>query len=109
MKRFAARPFSKARGLRRVRCVKPPCFDEKMRASWQAARPALPGERTAAAAITDIARGAATALSPPIATAAIAAGAFALPFAAAGVLKIAYDLMVWRAFRHVTPPEEAGL
>jgi hypothetical protein len=31
-----------------------------------------------------------------------------LPFMISGVLKIAYDLLLWRAFRARPAPEEAG-
>ena len=31
-----------------------------------------------------------------------------LPFFIAGGLKIAYDVLLWRSFRHVAPPEERG-
>jgi hypothetical protein len=34
-------------------------------------------------------------------------GMSAAPFVAAGVLKIAYDLALYRLFRRVTPAEEA--
>jgi hypothetical protein len=30
----------------------------------------------------------------------------AVPLLAGAGLKIAYDLLLWRAFRHVRPPEE---
>jgi hypothetical protein len=32
----------------------------------------------------------------------------AVPLVARAALKIAYDLALWRAFRHVRPPEEGG-
>lgn len=55
-------------------------------------------ERAAAASITAVPRSLAAALSPPLAGALLAAGWLATPLIACGVLKIAYDLTLWRAF-----------
>ncbi len=63
-------------------------------------------ERTAAAGITNVARSVATAISPPIAGYAFSVAALGIPFFLAGGLKIVYDLMVWRSFRRIQPPEE---
>ena len=65
-----------------------------------------PEERTATAGITNVARSVATAVSPPIAGWAFSVAALGVPFFLAGGLKIAYDLLVWRTFRQVHPPEE---
>jgi len=65
-----------------------------------------PDERTATAGILNLARVSATAVSPAIAGYAIATAALGLPFVLAGLMKIPYDLILWRAFRHVRPPEE---
>ena len=65
-----------------------------------------PEERTATAGITNVARSVATAASPPLAGWAFSVAALGLPFFLAGGLKIAYDLLVWRTFRGVHPPEE---
>ena len=65
-----------------------------------------PGERTATAGITNVARMAGTAVSPTLTGIAFASAALGAPFVAAGVLKIAYDLSMWRTFRGVRPPEE---
>ena len=67
-----------------------------------------PDERTATAGITNVARSVATAVSPPIAGWAFSVAALGLPFFLAGGLKIAYDVLIWRAFRGVRPPEEPG-
>jgi hypothetical protein len=32
----------------------------------------------------------------------------AVPLVAGAALKIAYDIALWRAFRHIRPPEEGG-
>ena len=65
-----------------------------------------PDGRSAAGGITGLAKSAASAISPPITGALFAAGWMSAPFAAAGVLKIVYDLALWRGFRSVKPPEE---
>ncbi len=65
-----------------------------------------PDERTATAGITNVARMAATAVSPTLTGVAFASAALGAPFVAAGVIKIAYDAMIWLTFRRVRPPEE---
>ena len=65
-----------------------------------------PDERTAAAGVTNVARTAASAVAPVLSGAAVGAGALGLPFLAAGGLKIAYDGLIYLAFRDVRPPEE---
>jgi len=65
-----------------------------------------PDERTAAAGITNVARTAAGAVAPVFSGAAVGLGALGLPFFAAGALKIAYDGLIYSAFRNVHPPEE---
>jgi MFS family permease len=65
-----------------------------------------PGERTAAAGLTNVARSVATALSPPLTGLALATAAFGVPFVVAGTLKAAYDLLVFTTFRRIRPPEE---
>ncbi len=66
-----------------------------------------PDERSAAAGITGIARTLGVGVSPFIAAPLAASVAYAsLPFFIAGSLKIVYDLLVYRGFRHVRPPEE---
>jgi MFS family permease len=60
-----------------------------------------PAERPAAASFTAVPRSLASALSPSLTGAMFAAGAMAAPLVACGVLKIAYDLALYRAFRRV--------
>jgi sugar phosphate permease len=62
-----------------------------------------PDERTAAASVTSLARSAGSATSPII-SGALLQGTWltlGLPFVIAGALKSAYDLSLWRIFRHV--------
>jgi len=65
-----------------------------------------PPERTAASSFTAVPRSLAAAAGPAIAGALFAAGWQAAPFLICGVLKIAYDLALLWAFRHLRPPEE---
>jgi MFS family permease len=58
-----------------------------------------PGERAAAASFTAVPRSLAAAASPALGGALFAAGWIALPLILCGVLKIGYDLALWRAFR----------
>jgi MFS family permease len=58
-----------------------------------------PGERAAAASFTAVPRSLAAALSPALGGALFAGGWLAAPLIACGVLKIAYDLALWRSFR----------
>ncbi len=58
-----------------------------------------PSERAAAASFTAVPRSLASAISPTLGGAMFAAGCLAAPLVACGVLKIAYDLALWRAFR----------
>jgi MFS family permease len=64
-------------------------------------------ERAAAAGVTGMARTVGAALAPVLAGPLYAVPALAwIPFAVCGVLKIGYDLALWRAFATVRPPEE---
>ncbi len=66
-----------------------------------------PDERSAAAGVTGIARTTGAAISPSISSVLVAnAGSAAFPFYLAGGLKILYDLLIYRSFRNVKPPEE---
>ena len=69
-----------------------------------------PDERSAAAGITGMARSAGAASSPLLATPLVAAPLLGggLPFVVAGVLKIGYDLLLWRRFRAQRPPDDAS-
>lgn len=58
-----------------------------------------PPERAAAASVTAVPRSLAAALSPSIGGALVAAGWFAAPLIACGLLKIGYDLTLWAACR----------
>ena len=58
-----------------------------------------PGERPAAASFTAVPRSLASAVSPTLGGALFAAGWLAAPLVACGILKITYDLALWRAFR----------
>jgi MFS family permease len=60
-----------------------------------------PAERPAAASFTAVPRSLASAISPSLTGAMFAAGAMAAPLIACGVLKIAYDLALYAAFRRV--------
>ncbi|HEU4384069.1 MAG TPA: MFS transporter [Anaeromyxobacteraceae bacterium] len=67
-----------------------------------------PGERSAAAGVTGIARTVGASLAPIVAGPLYASAAFSgAPFLVAGGLKILYDLFLWRAFRGLKPPEES--
>jgi MFS family permease len=65
-----------------------------------------PRERAAAASVTSVPRGLASAASPALAGALFAAGLSAWPFVICGALKIAYDFALLWSFRHLKPPEE---
>ncbi|MGE4061196.1 hypothetical protein [Pseudomonas aeruginosa] len=58
-----------------------------------------PAERAAAASFTAVPRSLAAAASPAIGGALFSVGWLAAPLVACGVLKIAYDLALWHAFR----------
>ncbi len=62
-----------------------------------------PAERAAAASLTAVPRSLAAAASPAIGGALFAAGWLAAPLVACGMLKIAYDIAIWRAFRRIRP------
>ena len=66
-----------------------------------------PDERSAAAGITAIARSTGAALSPAISGLFLAVPALiSVPFFLSGGLKIIYDLLLYRAFIKLKPPEE---
>jgi MFS family permease len=68
-----------------------------------------PEERSAAAGITGVARTTGAALAPAIAGFLFKQPALInVPFFLAGGLKIVYDLLLYRAFVSVHPPEETG-
>jgi MFS family permease len=63
-------------------------------------------QRAWAAGLAQLARAGGRMVSPALAGAAMQAGALWLPLAAGAAIKIAYDLLMWRAFRRLKPPEE---
>lgn len=65
-----------------------------------------PWERPAAASVTSVPRSLASAASPLLAGWLLTVSSFGWPLAAAGCVKIAYDLMLLVTFRNVKPPEE---
>jgi MFS family permease len=66
-----------------------------------------PDERSAAAGITGIARTTGASLSPVITGPLLAnAALLSVPFFLSGGLKIVYDLLLYRSFRAIRPPEE---
>ena len=65
-----------------------------------------PEERTFAGGVTNLARMAARAIAPALAGGAMEALALWTPLAAAAAMKIAYDWLLFAAFRKVKPPEE---
>jgi predicted MFS family arabinose efflux permease len=66
-----------------------------------------PDERSAAAGVTGIARTTGAALSPIVAAPLVTSGTLmSVPFFLAGGLKIAYDLLLYRAFRAGRTPDE---
>ena len=66
-----------------------------------------PDERAAASGVTAIARSIGAALAPWAGGAFLMTGAGA-PFYLAGGLKVVYDLLLFRSFRTLRPPEERG-
>ena len=65
-----------------------------------------PEERALASGVTHLVRVAAWAVAPGFAGLLMAGVSPALPLVVGAGLKIAYDVALWRAFRHVRPPEE---
>jgi MFS family permease len=65
-----------------------------------------PEERLATAGITSLVRSGGWAAAPVFAGMMMTAGGIGLPLVFAGVAKISYDLLLWREFRKVKPPEE---
>jgi MFS family permease len=66
-----------------------------------------PDERSAASGVTGIARSVGASLSPAITGIFLGIpGLFSLPFFLCGGLKIVYDLLLYRSFQTMKPPEE---
>jgi MFS family permease len=66
-----------------------------------------PDERSAAAGVTGIARSVGVAVAQLLAAPLYVSAFVAAPFVLAGGLKIVYDLLLYREFKAVAPPEEA--
>jgi MFS family permease len=65
-----------------------------------------PSERSLASGVTQLVRLAGWAVAPAFAGLLMQGVSPVVPLVAGAGLKIAYDLALWRAFRHVRPPEE---
>jgi MFS family permease len=80
-------------------------MDVPTRQSYVAAVVA-PGERTFASGVTNLTRNVSWAAASSVAGLFMQKIAFSAPLLLGGGLKIIYDILLWRAFRHVKPPEE---
>lgn len=65
-----------------------------------------PSERTYASGVTNLTRNGGWAAASSLAGIFMQQVAFSAPLMFGGGLKILYDLLLWRSFRHVKPPEE---
>lgn len=65
-----------------------------------------PAERLAVAGVTNLVRSGGWALAPVFAGALMQGVGLGVPLVLAGVAKIGYDVLLWREFRRVKPPEE---
>ncbi len=65
-----------------------------------------PGERTFASGVTNLARNAFWALGSSLSGLLMQSVAFSAPLVIGGGLKISYDLILYRSFRKLRPPEE---
>jgi MFS family permease len=65
-----------------------------------------PAERTVASGVTHLVRMAGWAVAPAFAGLLMEDVSLMLPLAVGAGMKIGYDLLLWRAFRHLEPPEE---
>ncbi len=68
-----------------------------------------PEERLAVAGITSLVRSCGWAAAPVLAGMMMQAGGLGLPLVVAGITKLSYDVLLWREFRRVKPPEELAL
>jgi MFS family permease len=68
-----------------------------------------PSERTLASGVTHLVRLGGWAIAPAIAGLLITRGSLATPLFVGGAMKILYDIVLWRAFRRLRPPEERSL
>jgi MFS family permease len=67
-----------------------------------------PEERVVASGVTNLVRMAGWAVAPAFAGLFMARASLHAPLLAGAALKISYDLLLYRAFRSVRPPEESG-
>ena len=67
-----------------------------------------PEERTFASGVTHLVRLAGWAVAPAIAGLLMTGTSLAAPLVVGAALKIVYDIVLWRAFRNLHPPEELG-
>jgi len=65
-----------------------------------------PEERTFASGITNLVRVSAWAVAPAFAGALMTGDSMHLPLVVGGAMKIVYDVLLYRAFRNLRPPEE---
>ncbi len=65
-------------------------------------------ERTRAAGLTNLTRNVAWTIAPAVAGSLMRAVSLSAPLVIGPGLKVAYDLLLYRAFRRLKPPEEAG-
>jgi MFS family permease len=65
-----------------------------------------PEERTVASGVTHLVRMAAWAVAPAFAGLLMEDVSLVVPLVVGAAMKVAYDLLLWRAFRNVRPPEE---
>lgn len=65
-----------------------------------------PEERNRAAAVTNMVRNAAQAVTPILSGYAMQVVALGLPFVVGGALKSVYDIILYVQFRHIRPPDE---
>jgi MFS family permease len=63
-------------------------------------------ERSWAAGLSQLARASGRVAAPALAGGAMQAGALWAPLVAGALIKMAYDLLLWRAFRRIKAPEE---
>jgi predicted MFS family arabinose efflux permease len=67
-----------------------------------------PEERTFASGVTHLVRLAGWAVAPAIAGLLMTGTSLAAPLVVGAALKITYDILLWRAFRNLHPPEEVS-